>query len=287
MLTIQLAETFTDSGLTVMKRDKVIENDNSGVLFLADFSRKYSWAAATPPANGATIASLTEANNASMVVNQAPSLAGNGLDFSALTARGTNVEIPASVYANIWGTGAEAHYFLICQYVKLPIQADWNANTGTVAPFFAGNAQYTVAADLALMTQSFASSLARVSFLRQTAVGGATTIGTLTPPAYGALAQLALWRNADGHGCRIKMAAGEISATAAVGSNNSANFSAVKGHWGVSAANYWNTPLGTQANAVKWRAYRLFIENLRVSGRNPITVLDADYARVTAHGLFT
>lgn len=35
-------------------------------------------------------------------------------------------------------------------------------------------------------------------------------------------------------------------------------------------------------NAVKWRYYRSFIENLTTSGRDPATVLDADYARTVA-----
>ena len=48
-----------------------------------------------------------------------------------------------------------------------------------------------------------------------------------------------------------------------------------------------NTTFDGITGAVKWRYYRSFIENLTTSGRDPATVLDADYARTVARGVFS
>jgi hypothetical protein len=285
MLIIKSDENFTDTSLPILRRDKLIEGDNGGVLYLADFSRRYSFAGAggvTPPAAGEMISSLTEANPGSFQqATIAPTYAGNGVDFSPLAAGASSayVEIPAAVCAAIRGDGVRNQYFLMCCYVKLPTLADWNAQPG-ISGFFSGETAYNTGPDLAVIAQQ--SAPAALSFRRQTAAG-VTDILTVIPTAghYGQVAQLALWRNATGQGAQLRTVNGTMKSTMAVGANNTQDFSTKKLRAGV------GTPW-TSAGYVhsKWKLYRCFVEDLLTSGRNPETVLDADYARVVAAGLF-
>jgi hypothetical protein len=285
MLIIRLDENFTDTSLPVLKRDKLLENDGGGVLWLADFSRDYTWSSAAAPGNGDVIGSLTEANPGAMRLANGGTvaLAGNGLDF-ATAKKNTFVEIPATVLSTLWGGGARNQYFMACFYAKLPAQAGWNAAAGVLPMFQASPAAYTTQPDLLLVGQV---STPAISFRRQTAIGTNSGIDVALQSAdFGSLAQVAYWRTASGAGARVKTAAGTRSGTGAVGVNNAANFSANVGQLGIGPG-FWTEPLSGQANCVKFSMYRAFIEDLVTSGRDPATVLDADWSRVIEEGLFT
>jgi hypothetical protein len=50
----------------------------------------------------------------------------------------------------------------------------------------------------------------------------------------------------------------------------------------------WHLPLNAaELNARKFRIYRGFIEALQLSGRNPDTVLDADWDRTVSRNVFS
>lgn len=293
---------------------------------------------------------------------QSAGFAGNGFDFSSVTAINDYVEIPASVAGDIWGadagatataaitgsavsslsltaggtlytggalvvitggggTGAtgtatvvagvvtalnltaggtgytsaptvtivpNAQQFLACCYVKLPTTANWMTATNYALPFLGwatSAAGYSGGSDLVQISQSNFGSLQRVHLARQ--VNG-SSVGdvVLVPNAadFGSVVQLAMWRNAAGVGVRIRSANGIVAGTSTVTAPNIGNFSGLTGKAGIGPAN-WANAIGTGAK--NWRLYRGFIENLLTSGRDPVAVLDADYARVAARGVFS
>ncbi len=286
MLIVRLNEAFTDTSLGILRRDKLLEGDGGGVTFLADFSKLYSFSGAggsTAPLDGAAIVDMSDHANGAVRAARAPTFSGNGVDFTPLANLGsmTYLEIPASVLADIWGSANQ--YYMVCLYVKLPSQADWNSGGG-VCPFFGGETPYTSGPDLIALA---AASGGGLSFRRQVAAGTMENVTTPTMQVadYGGFAQLAYWRNASGQGGRLRTPAGTRLTTGAVGVNNTQNFSTKKGQAGI-GSNFWpnSSAVGT---ATKWKLYRAFIENLVTSGRDPQTVLDADYNRVAAAGTFS
>jgi hypothetical protein len=286
-----------DTSLPVIYRDKLLEGVlNDGVRFIADLAFPFSYpggafagrAAAAAPANGALVADIAEVADGSVVVvsGQAIGYAGGGFDFSALTARGSYLQIPASVANDIYTAyGGNSQHFLFCAYVKLPASGEWNT-LGSIAPFmsFASANAAVGVPDIVSVGQANPTSLQSV---RQTA-GATLANNTVVIPSnyFGLFAQVAFWRNAAGVGLTIKTANGRTTSTGAVGSNNSENFSAQTGKVGVCPA-YWSSSLTGQSGAKNFRVYRCFVENLARSARDPLTVLDADYARVVARGDFT
>ena len=131
-----------------------------------------------------------------------------------------------------------------------------------------------------------------ISVRRQTGAGAATTID-ITPAGgdYGAFVQLAYWRTAAGQFVRLKSANGTVSGSAAAGSNNTENFSTLVPQIGpargLKGADTGTVMSAANQNAAKYRIYRGFVENLVTSGRDAVTVLDADYARTVARAVFS
>lgn len=82
------------------------------------------------------------------------------------------------------------------------------------------------------------------------------------------------WRTASETGIRIKSSGGTSLVTAASGSANSANFSSNIPRFGPAT-----NPFGSTMTR-QYRIYSGGIENLAISGRSPVTVLDADWVRV-------
>lgn len=293
MLKIQLAQNFTDTTLPLLKRDKLLLNDNGGVKFLADLSNTFSWPGGAP-VNGSAVKNINEAigADASMLIQSGDSIsyAGGGFDLSALAKVGNELDIPAAVAADIWA--AANQYFMVCIYMKLPALADWNSGAN-LAPFLQWAASsYQVGPEI--VTMAFQSASSVISLRRQNGAGTADVL-SLVPAAgdYGSVAQIAFWRNASGQGARLKTANGTVSASAAVGVNNTQNFAALPGKLGVPVSGF-NGAAGANisaitghANTFKARIYRAFVENLVASGRTPTTVLDDDWTRTIARGVFS
>ena len=282
-------------GLGTLVRDPLLQGvANDGVRFIADLAFPYSYPggalfgrpAAAPPSDQAAVFDVADhaAGKVVKAAGQTVGYAGGGFDYSTLTARASYLEIPAAIADDIWTAYAGAsQQFLACLYVRLPALADWNANAN-LAPFIQfANSRYVEDVDIFTLGQT---NIPTILMSRQTA--GATVQSLSVNPTghYGLVAQLAVWRTASECGLRLKSSAGTVVATAAAGSANSGNFSGNVGKVGLGGG-FWQNPLGTQATAVRWRLYRVFVENLARSGRAPLSVLDADYSRVVARAVFS
>lgn len=282
---LKLTGTFTDNTLPAYRRDAVLSGDNGGVKFLFDLAYPYSYAGGTP-ANGSPIVNINDSgSNGSIVLTSGQNLvfAGNGLDFTNITAANNYLSVPASVAADIWGGGAGLQYFMQVMYLKLPTNANWNVDT-SIVPFsqFATTAYNIPDADLVLFNQQ--ASGKAIGARRQTNGATIDTLSVVPMTAdYGSYAQVAFWRNAAGQGLRLKTANGTVLSTAAVGSANVTNFSAKTGKIGLAGT----FAPGVQAPSRQWKLYRGWIENLVTSGRDPATVLDADWTRTVARGVFS
>lgn len=290
MLVLKLNTATTDTSLPILRPDTLLDGDNDGVRFLFDLGSTAGWPGGAP-ANGAAITDIAGHANGSFQLTSGQSVpyAGGGFDFTGLTADACDIVIPASAAASIYGNGSDNQYFLACLYVKLPSLSDWN-QTATIAPFIQFNANvngYTQGPDLITVSQGFSSPNRTLNFRRQT--NGSSTVDqlSLTVPAgdHSQVAQIAFWRDGIEQRGRLKTALNTtLTTVGAVGSNNSGNFASSAGHVGVGTG-FWAFP--NHANANNWRLYRGWIENLRLSGRNSVAVLDADWSRVVARNAFS
>lgn len=291
MFVIKTDRPCTDTSLPILKRDSLLEGANDGVKWLFDAASKYSYPTQAAPANGALARNLDESgNNGSITVQSGDAVgyAGGGLSFDGTTKVGTCLTGTAAAVASIWGSANQ--YFIVCLYLKLPTSGNWNS-AGTLHDIFkTAGVDYTAGPDLLLIAQQSSSS--SFSFRRQKAAASVDAI-TLVPAAgdYGSFVQIAFWRDATGQHARLKSANGTILQSTTVSTNNTQDFSATVPQIGP-AAGFKGTPAGStmvtsQQNASKYRLYRAWIENLVVSGRSAATVLDADYARTVARGVFS
>lgn len=294
MFVLKTDRACTDTSLPILKRDSLLEGDNGGVLSLYDFASRYSYPAQAAPTNGLTVNNMTETGSGSIILQSgdAPTYAGRGIDFTGVTKAGNYLNGLASTCASIWGSANQ--YFMVMLYIKLPTLANWNADAALHEIFKcspAGSAgKYTSGPEMLMIAQEATSS--RLTFRRQTALG--TFSGpTLVPNAldYGTVVQLAYWRDATGGYARLKSANGVILASTALATNNTQDFSALTPKFGVTAgfgsAAVGGTLNAAHQNAAKYRIYRMAIENLVISGRSAATVLDADYTRTVARGVFS
>lgn len=278
----------TDTSLPIAVRDALITGSNSGVRFLFDLAFPWSYPggplagrpAAGAPANGAAIYDMAGRANGTVSLGAAPnpSYAGGGFDFTGV-GTGQVVLTPNDALASIWS--AANQYFMVVSYEKLPTSGDWFSGSGLSSHACATSVStgYQTEADLVHMAQNNNGAGAPQFQTRRQTNGGSTTENLqVTPNAnvYGQMCQVAYWRNAAGQGLRIKSALGTLSGTSAVGSNNTGNFSAKQFRWGAPIS------FASTGNSTKRRLYRGWIEDLSLSGRDPATVLDADWARVQA-----
>ena len=284
-LVLRLSNSFSDATLPVLRRDDLLVGDNSGVRFLFDLAQKFSWASlAAPTADGQVVGDVAERANGVFNTpgSPLPTYAGGGLDFSPCTATGHNVTVPAAVCADL----NASQYFLACLYMKLPSSANWNTNAALVSLMANGlTSGYASGTDLLSIGQANGGTL---SFRRQT--NGATIDAiNATPNAahYGNVCQIAFWRNATEQRARLKNASATVLSSAlASGSSNAASIAAVQPKLGLTAS-FTSVGASSYATARAMRLYRGFIENLATSGRDPMTVLDADWTRVAARGAFS
>lgn len=288
MLKIALNNACTDTSLPILQRDQLLYGANNGVLSLFDIANTFCYDQTTAVSNGKTITNINESgNNGSLVIasGKTITIGGNGVIYNELTDKNSYVNGNAAACANIWASGTGTQYFLFCMYVKLPTLANWNTDAiaFSMLQFAADTGDYRTIADLLTLTQTNGGGLA---FRRQKAVNSIDVLG-ITPvnADYGSFVQLAFWRNASGQGARLKSENGTILTTTTTNAANSANFSTASQKIG--SVGTFNVPSASNANAVKWKYYRSFIENLVTSGRDPVTVLNEDYARTIARGVFS
>lgn len=278
-------------------RDPVLAAASGGVRFLFDLD--FSWCypggafagrpAPAAPLDNQVIYDIAERGNGRYVFNtvfEAPraTYAGGGFDYTNVTHSPYGVQGPNDAWASIHAAAND--YFLVCSYMRLPTEAEWKPSGGIV-PFFdsnLGTGFWIGQAEMLIMGFLGGTNFRGFQFARQTAVGSQSSlyINALgSPVAFGKFCQVAYWRNAAGVRARVKSVDGELSASGAVGANNTADYSALRPTWG----SYRSPNLSFSAEdvlATNYRVYRGWLEDLTMSGRDPLSVLNADWDRVIA-----
>lgn len=282
----------TNQTLPILYRDPILNGSNGGTLALLDLASKYTWPKQAAPVSGDSLKNLTESGQDGAVFlngGQALSYAGRGFDFTAISDKPNGIMLPVSASANLWGAGSGLQYFAFMLYMKLPASGDWPiagiTPTTIVSASTTANG-YQSSADLLSINMSGAGGNKTLTLNRQTGTGGANNQMVVTPAVgdFGTLAQLLFYRNASGQAFRLRTANGDKSATFSVQTANTQDFSALALRLGIL------TPFTTFAgNAAfqKLRMYRAWLENLATSGRDPVAVANADWARVIASGKFS
>lgn len=272
MLTIKTNAVSTAT-LQTLRRDAMLDGDNGGVRFSFDLPFGFCWPGQDNPTNGDPVIDVAErANGSYIATGTGVAFAGGGFDYTSLTGGKGYVAGPTDALATI---KAGSEYFLVALYMRLPSTADFAITGGAVASIFqAAASAYTAGPDMVMIDIN--SSYA-IEFRRQT--NGSTWVGNPSPinipeTLRGKMCQIAVWRNAAGVGLRAKSVDGEINYTSTVvGSENAGDFSGLSPKFGATPG---------FGHLLKSRLYRGWVEDLELSGRVPLTVLDADWARVQA-----
>lgn len=273
-------------------RDLTLKNvANNGVRFMFDLAFPYSYpgglpatrAAAGAPSNLAVVQDMAEIANGDVAV-PAGSIAysGGGFDFTASSGLPSGVRVPAAALADIFTPfGGASQRFLLVGYFKMPAAVDWN-NSASIETFM-GDLAYSAAASLVNVNmRENGGTPGRIDMRRQIAAGtqaGALNLD-LVAGSFGALCQIAVWRNAAGVGFRLKSAAQTSLITSAVGADNTQDFSASRMTWG--RPNAFNNTTGVNTRFNGMRCYRGWLESLARSGRDPVMTLDNDWSYVQA-----
>lgn len=277
----------TDTSLPIAVRDALLDGSNDGVRFLFDTAFGFSYpggplagrAAAGAPANGAVIGDISEHANGSFIneASQVIGYAGAGFDFSTMTSTVAQSHNQVRGPAAVWGADQR---FCVFSYMRLPTLADWNVSTSIFPVFIGSDLGYQTAPDP--VTIAFANG-GLINARRQTALNAADQTSVLGTSHYGLMAQVAAWRTTNNNFVlRVKSAAGSVSSFIASATANALDCSAVTPRFGVGKG-FTDYGINTsQRTARNFRLYRGGIENLALSGRDPVAVLDADWTRVQA-----
>lgn len=287
-LTTKLNESFGDTSLPQIRRDDFLSGDNNGVLFLGDFSNSFSWREGTDtPVNGMVLYDLAEKNNASLSLftNDGENIAGGGLDFAPDgvspygAARGV-VELPAAVSNTIWnGGGANEHNYAITMYAKF-LDASWWDTDGSIEQFMGSNVVYQL--DDAWILAALQSgtdgdlTLRRDTGTSTQTINSSATGGRFRDNVSNAITQVVVHTYGDTLSWRYKTATTTVSGGGEALQTITHDYSASKLHFGHS--NMW----GGTPQPLK-RLYRMAVEDLTTSGRDPIAVADADWNRVISN----
>ena len=281
-----------DTSLTTAVRDDLIAGDSGGVRFIADLGFGWSYPAGNlprpapaTPASNALVRDVSENADGYTRSISGTTYQGGGFDFTNAVANEVGIEIPASVNANIY-TNQE---YLFCVYMKLPALADWNPD-GVLAAMVTSALQgttYQNGVESFLIAQQRPTATNGILNCRfQNNTGTVSPNLTLSLPSGtdfydSAVVQIAVWTDGANAHVRAKTVTQEMSTSGAF-TGNALDFSALPIRVG-------GSPSGFPAvgNKSKYRVYRAFVENLNTSGRNPVTVLDADLLRVNARNVFS
>lgn len=279
-----LPGTITDTSIEPLRRDMLLAGDNNGVRFLFDLENRFCYDAGAPTA-GKAVRDIAEISAAGAVAQPTALLtsAGGGIDFSSTDTRDFGVRIPATVSADLW---ADQEY-IICSYYKMPAIGNYpTVTSGLASPFFTATSaleSYANSPEIVISAWDRSTS-GWLSFRRQTALN-AYSLAVLVPTTHaGQVVQMAVYRTASGWAVRIKSPAGTSTAAGAGNAKNTLDFSAKQINFGIFGIFGPNTELASRTGR---RLYRGWVENLHRSGRDPVAVLDADYARTVSRGVFS
>lgn len=283
-----------DTSLQKAIRDDLLKDDNGGVLFCADLGFGWSYPAGNlprpsvlNPSPDSLVRDIAEKNNAKVtssdIVSNITHVNG-GFNFYNILNTGSprevGIEIPAAVNAQL---NTEQNY-MFCMYMTLPPTNKWNTDGGpqgiVTSTDVGGNYQNDTESFLISMTTPV-DGKGVISIRMQTSIGSAVRLDLEIPTGvnfYGSLVQVALYVKDGSVYVRAKDYLAEVTAQAAF-TGNTEDFSNQTIKVGGNASGL----LGNKPHAYK--IYRTFVEDLSVSGRDPLTVLNADFVRVIARGV--
>ncbi|MDH2326015.1 hypothetical protein QCN27_03950 [Cereibacter sp. SYSU M97828] len=266
----------SNPNLPRLRRDPIWDDAGNGGRFGFDLAFPWSYPLQAAPVAGTPIMDTSEfANGLFQFANgTGVTFSGNGFDFSAIDNEGAVVKGGSGSLASIF---SGAQHFLVTGWMKMPTQANWNTHSD-IAPVF-GTSElprgYTSGPELLTVVQGRTPGL---QFRRQTAAGAAQIVEiTDLAPFYGRVCQWAYWRNAKGVGAQVRSSEGVRTVADVVGANNAGDFSGQAPMWGVMRAFNAIPDRPEHVNAAKWRLYRGHLEDLAVSGRDPLVVVNRDW----------
>ncbi len=274
-------------------RDPILKGANEGISFLFDLAFGYCYPggplegrpAPDDPESGDTIYDVSGTGNGSWIAPASEVVyAGGGFDFSAVTQRQHELRAPATSVEEIISGDQE---FAVGFYAKLPALADWYTNTGMIPLFCTTDNSGGIAMQEDLLTIGMVNGGILRGARTTTAVGTYETRSvTLPTEMTGKVSQILYWRDASSTGIRVRNSGGSLMTQSASGAKASIPLGTRTPRWGVcnSLWDFGSKP--SLANARKWRLFRGWIENLEVSGRDPLEVADGDYARTIARAVF-
>ena len=272
---------FTDTTLPdPTLADPILHGANGGIRSLFDLASVASWPSRVAPIDGDTVGDLSGSGDLSAMVAAGSSgvaFNGGGFDFASVvpaSARPFGVRGPTGSLASIYSAAHD--YFLVCGYYRLP--SAWNTSSSMLCLFTTASVRNAYLEQPDMLTFGLLSPN-RFSARRQT--NGSTVAQTNSPALdnahLGKVAQIAVWRNATEFRFRIRTTAGTVlGPSEAVGVDNAGDFSAQRPSWGLTIA--FNA--ADQPNDL--RLYRGFVDDLNLDNRDPVAILDADWATVAA-----
>lgn len=256
------------------------------------------------PADGAVVYDSCNIANGAFrkAAGQAVSYAGGGFDLSAVTARGSYIEAPASVNADLFAAApagsdheGESQAWAECLCFIMPDPRVWTGISSTVL--------YPILSSVAPGASWYGSSAERVwvgikqdgtiEVTFQQAIGSTAnthfksiSLGSVNVlPHVGQLVQLLVYRKRDGTcGARLKSPVGTYTPATVSTTANTADYSARTSNVGITPSTFW--PASAMAlNGSGFKPFRLFrhwIGNLSRQELDPVALADEDYADMIA-----
>lgn len=304
--------TDIDSGAGVpFEFDQVLVDANGGVfgLFDTDFALCYGGATGrvsdpgVQPAMGQQIFDISELDFSvdpvnGTVISQDVSSAGSitaqnesnlatyrdrMFDFSAVAIRNSVIRLPEAITLRIAAL-ANQHWMQVL-YVRLPAEAGWNADgLRPFSCFSTGTGGLTGDADLLTIGQAYSSGKPQLRAFRMT-TGPSTGVQLGLQPvsdAYGAVCQIAWWRDAQGEHLSLRSPSTRKTVMTNLDAPTTVSLAGKYPQIGITNSLWKNLP----SPAANFAIARGWFEDLDMSGRTPLEILEADWLRTVARGAF-
>lgn len=292
MYVIQSNIATNDTTKPFLYRDELIKDDNNGVKLLFDFGFGWSYPAGNiprpliqNPINGSLVRDMSNVKHDGVV--DLPSGLGITMTHdghSIVKNKGAQYNYSVVNAPNVLSSFTGSTNYIVCAYVKVASLTDWNAAGSAIASFISAadyGKTYLDGPELVLINttpKSVDGTTGTIGARFQTAIGSMVALGITLPAGLGLynddLVQIAAWVSNGKCNLRIKSNLFEQTASAVYAGNsatvsaNSIGFETGKGRFG--------------GVSVPHKLYRGFVENLDISGRDPVEVIDADFVRSVA-----
>ena len=271
----------TDDTLPVLITDGLLDGANGGVLFLADMESRFSWPAQSNFSDAEPVYDLAGGSAGSFQQTSAtlPTFSGNGWDYGSGVDLFHHLEVPARVAASIYGAGGSGeHDYVIALYAKLIPTESWYG-TGVHGMLHQG-ASYT--ATPVWGTFGPEATLGRLVWRRAKSVSASINsvyLDNVHTNFADKVIQIGLWKS--GGIMKFLVQSADLRA---LSSGSAAP--AIEHDYSSLPFLVGNLNVAYSGKFFR-RLYRFWAEDLTVSGRSPEDVLDADWNRTIARGVFS